>query len=53
MKTIRLLLVSVLASIGLAASAQSYLPQKSAFSIGIMVEKIKCVLYNTDKYNYQ
>ena len=34
MKTIRLLLVSVLASIGLAASAQSYLPQKSAFSIG-------------------
>ena len=34
MKTIRLLLVSVLASIGLVASAQSYLPQKSAFSIG-------------------
>ena len=34
MKTIRLLLVSVLASISLAASAQSFLPQKSAFSIG-------------------
>ena len=34
MKTIRLLLVSVLASIGLVASAQSYLPQKSAFSVG-------------------
>ena len=34
MKTIRLLLVSVLASIGLAASAQSYLPLKSSFSIG-------------------
>ena len=29
-----LLLVSVLASIGLAASAQSYLPQKNAFSVG-------------------
>ena len=34
MKTIRLLLVSVLASIGLVASAQSYLPQKNAFSVG-------------------
>lgn len=34
MKTIRLLLVGVLASIGLAVNAQSYLPQKTAFSIG-------------------
>ena len=34
MKTIRLLLVCVLASIGLVASAQSYLPQKNAFSVG-------------------
>ena len=34
MKTIRLLLLCVLASMALCTNAQSYLPQKSAFAIG-------------------
>jgi len=34
MKTIRLLLVCVLASIGLAVNAQNYLPLKNSFSLG-------------------
>ena len=34
MKTIRLLLVCVLASLGLAVNAQNYLPLKNSFSLG-------------------